>query len=276
MHTHPRSTVLSPQPIHCVLLRGLAREAAHWGDFIDQLQVAQPHWHIQCVDFPGFGTEWLSASPTNISGIADHVESLLPREKSNASGITRPTLVIALSLGGMVALDLLARKSIDHAVLINSSSNLNPAWQRMKPRALPSMLAALLTPSITQQEKWILHQVCNSPETRLHTLPHWLRIQKKRPISRSNTVRQLLAAARYTAPSYLEGTKLTLLASQRDKLVSVTCSQKLAKEFRAKVVLHPLAGHDIPLEDPDWVIDHCINAAKEMSEQRRLLEKERS
>lgn len=255
----------SSHPIHCILLRGLAREHAHWGSFVDMLQVAQPNWFIQCLDLPGFGDLSREASPTCIRGMSNTIESTLNSSATSIKNLishhTPPRIVIALSLGGMVALELLRRQCIDHAITINTSSTLNPFWQRMKLTALPTMLCALVSPSSSQQESLILSQVCNDKHIRKQTLPEWTSIQQKRPISASNTARQLLAASRYVAPAHLDGDRLTLLASNKDKLVSVKCSETLAAHYRAKLIRHPSAGHDIPLEDPDWVIDHCTRIA---------------
>lgn len=238
---------------HCILLRGLAREHAHWGDFTDQLQVMQPSWQIHCLDLPGFGDFAQQASPTTIAGLADHIESLLPEDNT-------PKVAIALSLGGMVALELLARGAIQYAVAINTSSLINPFWQRIKPSALPSMTAALLSPSTKLQERLVLQQVCNNKTLAAQHLPQWLNIQAKRPMTKSNAVRQLIAASRFEPPQIEYGEKLTLLASASDKLVSVECSKRLAAHYRAKLIVHPSAGHDLPLEDPEWVLEHSLNA----------------
>lgn len=238
---------------HCILLRGLAREHAHWGDFADKLQVMQPSWQLQCLDFPGFGHCLDQSSPTSIAGLADHIENLLPEDNT-------PIVVIALSLGGMVALELLARNAVAHVVAINTSSLANPFWQRFKLSALPRMLGALLSPSVKWQEQLVLQQVCNNNALVTQHLPEWLAIQAKRPMTKSNTVRQLIAASRFEPPQNLDGERLTLLASTNDKLVSVECSKRLAAHYRAKLIIHPSAGHDLPMEDPEWVLEHCLNS----------------
>jgi pimeloyl-ACP methyl ester carboxylesterase len=47
-----------------------------------------------------------------------------------------------------------------------------------------------------------------------------------------------------------------LLASQTDHLVNVICSTTLAQRWQCALHLHPSAGHDLPLDDGDWVITH--------------------
>ena len=44
-----------------------------------------------------------------------------------------------------------------------------------------------------------------------------------------------------------------LLASRNDGLVDVRCSRGLAAAWKVPLVEHASAGHDIPLDDPEWV-----------------------
>ncbi|HEY5138312.1 MAG TPA: alpha/beta hydrolase, partial [Methylococcales bacterium] len=54
-----------------LLLRGLARESAHWGDFIPLLQSAFPDASVTMVDLPGTGRFYKEASPRSIKAITD-------------------------------------------------------------------------------------------------------------------------------------------------------------------------------------------------------------
>ena len=47
---------------------------------------------------------------------------------------------------------------------------------------------------------------------------------------------------------------LTVLASNGDRLCSPIASRRLAARLGAPLHVHPTAGHDLPLDDPDWVI----------------------
>ena len=46
-----------------LLLRGLARESGHWGDFVNQLQVAFPKATINTLDLAGTGQFHHQKSP---------------------------------------------------------------------------------------------------------------------------------------------------------------------------------------------------------------------
>lgn len=71
-------------------------------------------------------------------------------------------------------------------------------------------------------------------------------------------MRQLVAAARYCAPTAAPVDLVLLLGSQEDRLVSSQCSQAIAQAWGLPLQLHPWAGHDLPLDDPQWVIDAVL------------------
>jgi hypothetical protein len=73
------------------------------------------------------------------------------------------------------------------------------------------------------------------------------------PVSRANALRQLIAAARYRAPTHEPATGILLLGSTHDALVNSLCSKALAEAWQVPLALHPTAGHDLPLDDPQWV-----------------------
>ncbi|MEO6853603.1 MAG: alpha/beta hydrolase, partial [Rhodoferax sp.] len=83
-------------------------------------------------------------------------------------------------------------------------------------------------------------------------LPLWLALRGQHPVTRANALRQLLAAARYRAPKAVT-TPTLLLASAQDQLVSVACSQALARQWQCRLQVHPTAGHDLPLDDGNWL-----------------------
>ena len=88
----------------------------------------------------------------------------------------------------------------------------------------------------------------------------WVALRRQRQVSASNALRQLVAAARYTAPvatplvPVSDSPRILLLASQNDRLVSCQCSQTIARAWGVPLRMHPSAGHDLPLDDAQWVI----------------------
>jgi len=47
---------------------------------------------------------------------------------------------------------------------------------------------------------------------------------------------------------------MLLLSSRGDRLVDARCTDALAAAWGLKPRVHPWAGHDLPLDDPDWTI----------------------
>lgn len=56
-----------------LLLRGLTRESAHWGEFIPKLQAAFPDVQIHTLDLPGTGADYQGSSPASIKAITAQV-----------------------------------------------------------------------------------------------------------------------------------------------------------------------------------------------------------
>ncbi|MGH8806023.1 MAG: alpha/beta fold hydrolase, partial [Polaromonas sp.] len=117
-----------------VLLRGLTREARHWGTFPQQLaeaaQVPSAD-QILALDLPGNGAFCREASPRSVRSMVDFA-----RQQLLARGLKPPYSLLAMSLGGMVATDW-ARQYPHEAcrlVLINTSMRpFSRVTERLRP-----------------------------------------------------------------------------------------------------------------------------------------------
>jgi pimeloyl-ACP methyl ester carboxylesterase len=85
-----------------LLLRGLTREAGHWGDFPQQLQAALPEARILAIDLPGNGTLHRQASPSTIPAMvaACRAELATRRGRARACGGHVPRRDGGRRLGG--------------------------------------------------------------------------------------------------------------------------------------------------------------------------------
>ena len=236
------------EPRSWLLLRGLAREQRHWGEFVPALRRALPLSQVHCLDLPGAGTEHGRRSPLRIRNIAEDV-----RERWRKLDSPSPWGLIAVSLGGMVAMEWCAAHPDDFAALVlanTSGGNLNPPWKRIDPRVLPH-IARALTEDAVARERRILRLT-----TRLRSdeaLPsRWASFQQDRPMSRWTVLRQLAAASRFRAPSTLQPRTLVVSAAL-DSFTHPDCPRALAERFRAPLAIHPGAGHDIATDDPVWL-----------------------
>lgn len=235
-----------------VLLRGLGREARHWGGFVPALQAALgPAARVLAVDLPGTGGARSRPSPWSISGIADDVLGTL-----RDIGAEPPYVWVGMSLGGMVALTL-AQRVPGHtqgcAVINTSVAALSPFWHRLRPHAAwRLLLAAMPWRSARSRERAILGLTSNSP-IRTAILAQWTSCARDAPVARTTVFRQLRAAASSRAP-VAPPVKVWLIACERDRIVSWECSRALARHWSLNLQVHPTAGHDLAVDDPEWLV----------------------
>lgn len=256
-----------------VLIRGLAREAGHWGDFvrlltekIDQVNETSPpnnplnQLQIFTPDCRGCGKYYREPAFNSISATTDHIRQQIIAE----IGEPQSLILVGVSLGGMVAMDWAQRypQELSALVTINTSNSNHYFWRRVKPAAWLPTLLSLLAP-MHWREATMLKLVSNDTERYPQNIRFWQHIQKKRPVTRSTMIKQLLAAANFSLNTNTEN-KLPglILASKADRLVSIRCSQALAKQMGWPLKEHENAGHDLPLDDPEWVINQIFNWLK--------------
>lgn len=199
------------------------------------------------------GSRCHETSPASIAAIRQHVQL-------SSTFLQEPFLIVGLSLGGMVALDWASETpdAIAGVVAINSSCGWNPPWQRLKTTRFLDVLKLLNTPDIRKRESRIMALTSNRshPET---LLQYWQSLQVEHPISRNNAIRQIVAASRYRPWIEKPSTPVIFLASEADRLVSYHCSETLAQRWQCPLQKHNWAGHDLPLDDPGWVIDQLVD-----------------
>lgn len=238
-----------------VFLRGLMRESRHWGQFPTQFLAEIPAQEIVTVDFPGNGSLHASTSATTVEEMAEYCRDHLQR-----SGYAPPFHVLALSLGAMVAVAWAEQypEELEKLVLINTSlAPHNPFYQRLRPENYLTLFSFLIQGSVAEREALILRitssQAGKDPARAHAILKAWQNYAEEYPIARKNIVRQLLAAMRYKASEKVPAVPILLLAGLQDNLVNPGCSLTLAKKWACAIKTHPGAGHDLPLDDGEWV-----------------------
>lgn len=232
-----------------ILLRGLTRERAHWGELDRRLALGFPLHRFHCMDLPGTGTRFRDTSPATIAGIRERVQQY-------AAHIPGPVGLLGLSMGGMVALDWAQAEPerVACLMLINTSSGFSPPWHRMQPAAFGRALAMALRPDMEGRERRILQLTSNRPVSPALE-NRWLRIQRQRPVTRRTALAQWKAAVAYRPHSEAPPARSLLLASAADRIVHWHCSRTLARRWHWPLRVHPDAGHDLPMDAPDWVLD---------------------
>src|ERR1700731_1862416 len=151
-----------------ILLRGLTREARHWGAFPErfcrELGSAAGAGGIALLELPGNGREKALRAPLSVPEMMTFV-----RSRAADLGIPAPYRLLAMSLGGMVATEWAQRhpQEIERLVLINTSMRPFCAMaQRLRPAAWPALARAAACWASPQGTEWIVHDLtCNRRDT---------------------------------------------------------------------------------------------------------------
>lgn len=236
---------------HVIFLRGLARESGHWAEFPGRFKEKIP-CELHLADLPGAGSDRLSKCPLSVSQMVDRIRAResLPKKYS----------ILGISLGGMLAMDWAARfpAEVESIVLINTSArNLSPVLKRLTPEALVLFSRVARIKSAKEREICILDFITNHFVERRNWLSEFTRIAEERPVTRQNSIRQLIAASLFRVRPIQA--PVLVLRGLGDKLASPTCSENLARYFKAPLESHPTAGHDLPLDAPLWVVEKILN-----------------
>lgn len=241
-----------------ILLRGLTREARHWGGFEERLRGdiagTEP---VMLLDLPGNGTAAAMRAPARVADMTAFV-----RAQAAQQGHTPPYSLIAMSLGGMVATHWAQQHpdEVKRLVLINTSMRPFSAFhQRLRPQTWFSLVrTGAAWGNARHCERFIHGLTCNRVDTLDADLAAWAEIRRTAPVSASNGLRQLLAAARFVADKTPPRCPALILSSKADRLVDRVCSARVASHWKAPHVEHAWAGHDLPHDDAAWTRDAIV------------------
>ena len=246
-----------------LLLRGLGREVGHWGDFPDRVRQGTAASNVVCIDLPGTGQEHRQPCPAELTEITDFLRQRWLHQQSG-----QPSYIVGLSLGGMVALDWISRHSNDFAgaVIMNSSlPKLSMPLSRIRPLALARLLRIMTTADTEEREKRVLEMTSNLRRHDHDLVLQWAAIARTRPTTRQTVIRQLRAAMTFNPPAEVRVPGL-VLASRQDSMVHVRCSRAIAQRYKWSIVEHSHAGHDLALDDPDWVVERLRDFSQNLAD----------
>lgn len=241
-----------------VLFRGLVREIRHWGEFPKMLEQAEGVESVHCLEMPGVGKKCKIAAPLSIQAYTDQMREEFTQIKRNYP--ESKWGVIAVSMGGMIAMDWCDRfpEDFSKVVLINSSAgNLTPFYKRLKTTALKSILPLVVKRNVAKREETILKLTTNMVEINRNMIEKRVMIDRDAPLTRDTFIRQISAAAKFRAKKALAVPTL-ILNSAEDRLVHPACSYALANYHKAPIKIHYHAGHDLCIDDPQWVVEQVL------------------
>lgn len=240
-----------------LFLRGLVREARHWGAFPAEFSQALGVDRPLTLDLPGVGTEHGRLPPLSVRELTDDLRGRFLR----AGGGDGPWALLGISLGGMIALDWLSRFPGDFqrgVVLNTSAGDAGRLWERFSFRQLPTVARAFFAEPLERELQILKLTSGRSAQDHATVAEVWAGYAREAPFARAVFFRQLLAGARSKMPTQVTVPTL-VLASRGDRLVSHQCSERIAERLGLPIELHDSAGHDLPMDDAAWVIERVAS-----------------
>ena len=94
-------------------------------------------------------------------------------------------------------------------------------------------------------------------------LPEYVALARQFPVDRINFIRQLMVAGKTRYNPALERYKnLNFVMSTNDRLVNSENTLNLSQRLNLIPAVHPWAGHDLTLDDPDFMVKHCLDVLR--------------
>ena len=242
-------------PISFFLLRGLAREVRHWGDFCHQLESANSNFRVIPLEIPGAGRRRAERSPTTVAGYVEQLHSIY-RQNVQPNHLN---ILLGLSFGAMISARWIHDYQADFhgVILINTSGRPSPFYERMRISAATTLLSTVFYRNSATREKKIARLICNLADTDV-LAEKWGRIAEIAPMASINILRQLYAAAMFSIPTAPTLPTL-LLCCTKDRLVNPACTHAIADSWNTLPIAHATAGHDLTTDDPYWCINTIIS-----------------
>lgn len=238
-----------------VLIRGIVSEKYHWGDFYSQVKKRFPDHLVETADILGNGTSRNKLSSLNISTQINNLRQQVSSKNKK--------ILFGFSLGGMLALEWAYAHpdEVGALVLVNTSLHPSPFQKRLRPAALKTILQAGLKKDYLSREEMILKMTtAQLPLEKIKsTAEDWGQYGMRNPTKSINFFLQLALAAKIKQRPRPPAVPTLLLSSALDQVVHPDCSKKIAAIWNLKHECHEGAGHDLTLEDPEWVLNKVRN-----------------
>lgn len=249
-----------------LILRGLTREKRQWGAFPSVLrQKSGDKVEVRRLDLPGIASASDRPAPLSVAAMVEDLNERFEPERAETPG---PWGLLGVSLGGMVTLEWTRAhpELFSAAVVVNSSSgNTAGLFRRLRPANLTTLMRAARAQG-AERELVVLGMNTTRHGDDRALAEEWAGYRAEAPVTPKVLLGQLVAGLRYWAPRRL--TVPTLFVSGRaDRFVDPICTRRLARRFRARHLEHPDAGHDLPLDEPEWLAEHMLDFAPPPTEE---------
>lgn len=243
-------------PLNWLLLGPLARECAFWDgaseQLVEHLQAVQPQARLFELDLPGTGNQWREPSASHVGLLLNQL-----RERVQQAGLTGPFGLIASSWAGCLATEWARQYPAEVGALVLISPAMRPfthVLRSVRPGLWSTALALLLgrrSPLDRDRRLWRSHTRLRTPSADL--LQQWRDLRRAHPTRARTGIAQVLAVWRYESSRRRPHTRVLLLAGKGDEWMDWRVSAAISRAWGAALRLHPEAGHDLLLDDPQWV-----------------------
>lgn len=247
----------SEDSINIFLLRGLTRESGHWGQqFFRYIEGQFPNAKITTLDLPGAGIHYQEKAGMTVNKLMEFMREYSLHEIEASKG---QNIIMATSLGGMVATEWIANHPNDFQALIMISSSFKGICsfsERVSPQIRKEIFTVPFTLNMAKKEERLLRINSNDSLSFENNLEEWKEIQGQRPMTTANILRQTIAGLRYEAPAYFPDLPILIVGSYSDRLVCPDCIVKVRDYFGGDIIWNDVAGHGIPIDQPEWLVDN--------------------
>lgn len=247
--------------MNLLLLRGLLQDPGSWEEFGARLRLHAPHLKPFHLDLPGIGTEYQRTSPDSVPALRIDLAKRFHERIAQGKLPAGPWALAGSGIGAMIALDWAAAepKLFTRLMLMNpSSSDLSGAAERFLFASRSRILWSLLLGKPGREVRAILGAVSNrfhANDTKMRNLEAaFVKSRRERHPSRQTALRHFRSAARFELPALNGAAARTIVVtSQGDRLSRPECSARVADHLGARQISHPWGGHDLVIDDPEWL-----------------------
>ncbi len=238
-----------------IFLRGLTRGNIHWGDFQQIFKKHCPDAEMEFLEIPGNGLRSDESTPVSVEKLILSLRTNSVFVKSN-----QPFNICGISLGGMAAMkwaEMFPNEVTTISVINTSLSQYSAFYKRLRPDNYEILLKTLFLTNTYEQEENILRITSNDFENKKYFIKKFAEFALNHQVTKLNFLRQLILAKNI----YIESIPLIpfkIISSKNDRLVDSSCSDVIALKLGGVHFVHPTAGHDLPLDEPEWLSEILV------------------
>ncbi len=250
-----------------LLIHGWGMNSGVWTDIAKSLESYYPDYLIRSVDLPGYGksTSYPLKKLNGIYNSQSLAQSLIPllEKKQN--------IIIAWSMGGLVAIELatIAEVNISQLIFVSSTPRFvqDNHWNYAVPASFfEDFYQSLLKDHQATLKRFLAIQAMGSSTARQdikYLYTHLLKRGKANPESLQYGLKMLLKEDKRKQLSQITAIPIYLICGERDTLVHYRGQKQLAEQKNVTLHKIPGAGHAPFISHPETfkeILQLCIPA----------------